>query len=457
MKESLSNTIGLIVTVSAVALAGSISGCSDSILQDKELAPFYARNPLVEEIVGKISADNIESILKKMESFESRHTLSETGSDTRGIGAARRWLLETYRSYSPRLQVFFDTHTTPEDARGRMPGGTELKNVVAVLPGTHPELSSRHIILTGHYDSINLDQVREGDTYERRDPNRPAPGVNDDISGVAVAMECARVFSKYEFPKTLIFMAVVAEEQGLLGAAAFAQKAKEEGMEIEAVLNMDMIGCSVRGGGALSRPYAVRVFSDGPIDSDSRHIARYMEMIGERYVPEQDVDLIFRRDRFGRGGDHTAFNREGFAAVRLVEANEDYSLQHSYNDTFENLDMEYLMRNARIEAATAASLALSPPAPVPGRLGRGEGYDAQLFFTPITGEDISGYVVAIRSTTAPRWERFEWVGIPETVTDRRGRESCQVLIPKLDIDDIVIGIAAVGKPGCASLIASYNR
>lgn len=443
----------------ALALVGwmAVSSGTAGTAEQEELAPWFAKDPVVEEMVGKLSSANIEKILKAMESYETRNSVSETESDTRGIGAARRWILDEFKSYSPRLNVYFDTHVIAEGESRRFPAGTELVNVVAVLPGTHPELGQKHIILCGHYDSINLDPVREGDTYELRDPNRPAPGVNDDISGVAVAMECARVFSEYEFPKSLVFIALVAEEQGLVGASLFAQKAKSEEMDIEAVLNMDMIGNSVRGGGAPSKPYTVRVFSEGPMDSPSRQVARYMEMIGERYVPEQDVDLIFRSDRFGRGGDHTAFNREGYAGIRLVEANEDYDKQHSYNDTFANLDMAYLMRNALVEAATAATLALSPSAPDPMRLGRGGGYDAAVRFMPAVGENITGYVVAIRSTTAPRWEEYRWVGIPEEVTDRRGRTYYEVVFPEKDIDELVFGVAALGGPGRPSLIAAYER
>ncbi|MFC1628229.1 M20/M25/M40 family metallo-hydrolase [Gemmatimonadota bacterium] len=444
------------VAFGLIGLSGSLQGCSGAGGQDPALQPWFATDPLVAEIVGQISRENIETILKGMESFETRHTQSESESDTRGIGGARRWLMEQVKAYSPRLEVYLDSWVSDADTPGRLPEGTELMNVTAVLPGTHPELSKQHIILSGHYDSLNLDQPLEGDTYERRDPNRPAPGVNDDISGVAVAMECARVFSQYEFPKTLVFVGFVAEEQGLVGASLLARKMKAEGKEIEAVLNMDMIGSSVRGGGAPSQPTTVRLFSDGPEDSPSRQIARFMEMIGERYVPEQDIDLIFRRDRFGRGGDHTAFNGEGFPGVRLVEANEDYNNQHSYNDTFANLDMDYLMRNARIEAVTAATLALAPSAPAPAGLGRGEGYDAQVRFMPAVGEGITGYVIALRSTTSPRWEEYRWVGIPEMVTGGR-REYMQVTFPHMDIDEIVVGVAAVGGSGRPSLISAFLR
>ncbi len=445
----------ILTLIVGLLLAGG-AGCAgpDPLSQ---LPPAYsAADPVVEDILSQISRENIETILRKLESFETRHTLSETESEVRGIGAARRWIRDQYASYSDRLKVDLVAFTLDEDSPGRLPAGTELMDVVAVLPGSDPDLGAQHIVLTGHYDTVNLDPVREGDPYDRRDPDRPAPGVDDDATGVAVAMELARVFSQYEFPKTLIFMAVAGEEEGLVGARLFAQKARAEGMEIEAVLNMDMIGNAGRGGGVETTPATVRLFSEGPEDSGSRQIARYVEMVGERYVPSMDVDLIFRRDRFGRGGDHTAFNAEGYPGVRLVEANEDYEHQHSYNDVFENVDVELVMDTARITAACAATLALAPSAPTPLRLGRGEGYDAQLTFLPPRGQGIQGYVVAIRSTTAPRWERYLWFGQAERV-ESRGREYMQIILPGQDIDDVVIGIGALGGDGRPSIIRAYQR
>ncbi len=458
------NRRGTIAAISAnlrpvpIALAGAIMLFAGGAgrHQTPQLPPGYtAKSPKVSRILHEMSIDSMAVILRRMEAFGTRNTLSDTVSEIRGIGAARRWIHRKFRSYSPRLQVFFQSETTPAEARGRLPGGTTLVNVVAVLPGTHPVLKEQHIVISGHYDSINLDPPREGDTWGQRDANRPAPGVNDDISGVATAMEMARVCSKYEFDKTFVFVAFVAEEQGLLGAALYARRAKADSQRIEAVLNMDMIGNSVRGGGAPSRPRLVRVFSEDPMDSPSRQIARYLETIGERYVPDMDIDLVCRLDRFGRGGDHTAFNREGYAGVRLVEANEDYDKQHSYDDTFAHLDPDYLIRNARIEAATAATLADAPSAPIPMRLGRGGGYDAQLQFQPSTGEVI-GYVVAVRATTAPRWERFYWVAEPEKMS-RGERSWLQVTLPHLDIDEVVLGVGALGRDGYPSLIAPYLR
>lgn len=434
-----------------------VAGCSAGAHDPYAGLPagYTAPSAKVSGLVQAMSVDSMAVILQRMEAFETRNTMSDTVSDARGIGAARRWIHRKFQSYSPRLQVYFQSETIPPDSRGRVAGGTVLTNVVAVLPGTHPVLKDKHIVMGGHYDSLNLDEPREGDPYDRRDPDRPAPGVNDDISGVATAMEMARVFSRHEFDKTLVFVAFVAEEQGLLGASLFARRAKEAGMDIEAVLNMDMIGNVVRGGGAPSQPRTVRVFSEDPMDSPSRQIARFMETIGERYVPDMDVDLMFRHDRFGRGGDHTAFNRQGFPGVRLVEANEDYDRQHSYNDTFANMDLEYFIRNARIEAATAATLADAPAAPVTMRLGRGGGYDAQLQFQPADGE-VSGYVIAVRSTTAPRWERFIWVAEPETAS-RGERSWLQVTLPHVDIDEVVLGVGALGADGHPSLIAAFLR
>ncbi|MFO7767572.1 MAG: M20/M25/M40 family metallo-hydrolase [bacterium] len=447
--RTLTLMAGLMFLVGAAA-------CSGPDPMDTLPPGYSATDPTVEEILAQISRENVAAILKKLESFETRHTLSETESDVRGIGAARRWIREEYASYSDRLEVELVPFVIDEDSPGRLPAGTELMDVVAVLPGTDPELSGRHIILTGHYDTVNLDPVREGDPYERRDPDRPAPGVDDDATGVAAAMELARVFSGYEFPKSLIFMAVAGEEEGLVGARLFAQKARSEGMEIEAVLNMDMIGNAERGGGAETTPGTVRLFSEGPQDSESRQIARYVETVGERYVPGMDVDLIFRRDRFGRGGDHTAFNAEGFPGVRLVEANEDYEHQHSYNDVFENVDMGLVMDTARIAGACAATLALAPSAPAPLRLGRGEGYDAQLLFRPAQGPEVQGYVVALRSTTAPRWERYLWFDEAERI-ERRGEAYMQITLPNQDIDDVVIGIGALGAEGRPSIIRAFKR
>ena len=262
-------------------------------------------------------------------------------------------------------------------------------------------------------------------------------------------------------------VAIAAEEVGLNGSAAYATKAKERKLDIEAVLNNDIIGSDISGNGRSANS-RLRVYSEGPDDSSSRALARYMKEIAERYVPSMTVDLVFRRDRFGRGGDHTSLNAAGFSAVRLTTASENYANQHTVNDTFANASVPYTARATRINAAVLTSLALAPRAPVVSRprtagatpqttpptprppalgLTRGKsGYDAALRWeAPKSGPEPAGYVVLIRATTSPFWEREIYVGNTTTYT-----------LPDLSIDDVVIGVQAIGKDGAPSLVAAYD-
>ena len=350
-----------------------------------------------------------------------------------------------------------------------------------MLPGTvEPD---RYVVISSHYDSIN---TRRGPGTPRTDDEGPrapqeiepvAPGVSDNASGVAAVLEMARVMSQYEFDKSIVFIAFSAEEVGLLGSQAYATEAKQEKMDIEAVLNNDIIGNDIAGNGRSANGH-VRVFSEGPEDSSSRALARYTKEIAERYVPSMTVDLIFRRDRFGRGGDHTSFNREGFAAVRLTTPSENYANQHTATDTLANASVPYATRVAKMNASVLASLALAPRPPVvmrpraPGRppgstsstatqapaqspagrpagpgLTRGKsGYDAALRWEmPKPEPDLAGYAVVIRSTTSPLWEREIYVG---NVTE--------YTIPDLSIDDVVIGVKAIDKDGNQSLVSAYD-
>jgi hypothetical protein len=286
--------------------------------------------------------------------------------------------------------------------------------------------------------------------------------------------------SQYQFDKSVVFIAFSAEEVGLLGSEAYAAKAKQEKMEIEAVLNNDIIGTDIAGNGRSANNH-VRLFSEGPEDSPSRALARYTKEIAERYFPSMTVDLIFRRDRFSRGGDHTSFNREGFAAVRLTTPSENYANQHSATDTFANASVPYATRVAKMNAAVLASLALAPKPPVVSRprtgmrpggntparpsqgaggnaqgaaarplgpgLSRGKaGYDAALRWEmPKPEPDIAGYAIVIRATTSPLWEREIYVG---NVTE--------YTLPDLSIDDVVIGVKAVDKDGNQSLVSAYD-
>ena len=324
-------------------------------------------NPIVERIAAEVSADNIASILEKLESFETRNTFSEVHSSTRGIGAARRWIHEQFRGYSPRLQVRYDSYHVKK--KGRVFRNVEIVNVVAVLPGTvKPD---EHVVVSAHYDSLNLrkEDIAPGAPpylLRERDPKKLAeayaPGVVDDGSGTAAVLELARVMSRYEFEKSIVFVAFAAEEQGLVGSNLFAARAREDKVRIEAVFNNDIIG-SVETGDSRRQEDRVRVFAGGPADSMSRQLVRYIREMGKRYLPDFRADMIFRSDRFGRGGDHTSFHQRGYAAVRFTTPMENYDNQHTPTDVLAHASASYTARVARLNAVGLASLALAPTRP----------------------------------------------------------------------------------------------
>jgi hypothetical protein len=413
-------------------------------------AGLHRAEATIAKIVSAISDQRIAEIMKKLGSFETRNTLSDPSQPSRGVGAARQWIFDQFKSYSPRLVVSFDTHPIPKGGRVWKP--VELRNVVAVLPGTSDK--DRWIIVSGHYDSVNLKIPPEMAGHPEQAAELPAPGVSDDASGVACAMECARVMSQYEFDATLVFVAFAGEEQGLVGARAMATRLKAGNQEIEAVLNNDIIGTEVAGDGQADNS-RVLLFSEDPDDSASRQLARFVRRTGERYFPEMKVDLIFRRDRFGRGGDHTAFNEAGYPGVRFTTCNENFANQHSPTDTFENASPAYAARVTRINAAAAAGLALAPRPPLtrapavelrnrPG-LTRGTGYDAVLRWSyPHAGPKPAGFVVVMRSTTAPDWEREFWAGDVREYT-----------MKDTPIDQWVFGVKAVDLAGHESPVSAY--
>jgi hypothetical protein len=418
-------------------------------------------NPAVKQIVDSVSEEHIAATLKKLESFETRNLFSEDDNPTRGIGAARRWIYDQFKSYSSRLQVRYDSYRVKQ--AGRIFRDVELHNVVAVLPGTlHPE---RHILLSAHYDSLALKKGPEtlaaGEDLQFNADNMEdkAPGVTDDGSGTAAVLELARIMSQCEFEKTIVFVAFAGEEERLIGSALYAEKAKAAGEIIDAVLNNDIIGSDVSGNGRINNG-AVSVFSEEPNDSLSRQVARYIKDIGERYMPSMRVDLIFRHDRFGRGGDHTPFNQEGYAAVRVTTPNENFANQHTTTDTFANTSVSYTTRVARINAAALASLALAPNAPVvveeitkgerkgqfTPMIARGKSrYAARLRWKNEKPEpDLGGYAVVMRATTSPYWEREIFVG---NVTEFE--------LPDVSIDTSVFGVKAVDRDGNESLVSAY--
>jgi hypothetical protein len=416
-------------------------------------------SPEIRQIVDGISEDRIARILKKLESFGTRNIYSSEDDPKQGIGAARHWLYDELRSYSPRLQVRFDSYRVRK--KGRLTEDVEIHNVVAVLPGArNPE---RQFILSGHYDSLAFkrppedQQPTDGEIHWEREPVEP--GVTDDGSGTAAVLELARVMSQHEFEKTIVFVAFAGEEYGLVGSTLYAQKARKEGKIIDGVLNNDIIGSESSGDGKINNSM-LWLFSDGPEDSGSRQLARYVKAIGERYIPSMKVDLIFRADRLGRGGDHTPFHQEGYSAVRFTSPNENYANQHTMTDTFANTSVPYTSRVIRVNAAALASLALAPKAPVvdeeiqrgprKGQLtpmiGRGKShYDAVLRWKNDNPEsDLVGYSVVLRSTTAPVWEREIFVGKVNEYT-----------LKDVSIDDVIFGVKAVDKDGNESLVSAY--
>ncbi len=407
-------------------------------------------DPRIARLLANVSEARLGEILKKLESFETRHTLSATDAPQRGVGAARQWMLEEMQRASPRLQVSFDSHQVAKQGE-RITRDTELRNVVAVLPGKSP----RRLYVTGHYDTVARALPPAGPTgasggFDWSVTDNLAPGVNDDGSGTALVMELARVFgeSGLEFDATLVFAAFAGEEQGLVGAKLHAQRAAAGKLPIEAVLNNDIVG-GAAGGDGVTDTASVRCFSEGPEDSPSRQVARAVRRIASVYLPSHRVRPIARHDRFGRGGDHTAFNQHGFAGVRFTESKENYARQHTVQDTMEGVSTAYLARNTRVNAAVLAVLGLAPPAPAvadeKGRplLDRGpSGYDARLRWRSAPGA--VAYRVFWREAWTPDWQHERTVG-----------NQTELLLENLSIDDFIFGVAAVGAGGQESLVSAY--
>jgi len=428
------------------------------LLRSQELTK-VAVDPNIAGALKDVSADRIQANIARLVKFGTRSTLSAQDPASiaagRGIGAAREWIKAEFERYAKDcggcLEVKTDSFT--KDPGDRVPKPTQITNVYAVLKGSDPE-AARHIVLvTGHYDSRNSQNDNITDD---------APGANDDASGTAVSMECARVLSKLKFPGTIIFLTVAGEEQGLYGSQHFAQMAKQQGWNLEAVLNNDIVGGN-KGLGQDST--VVRVFSEGvPIasddkqvkqirnlggesDSTSRELARYISEVGGVYDVGLKPLLIFRVDRYLRGGDHYSFNEQGFAAVRLTEYREDFTRQHQtiraesgieYGDVLKHVDFDYVAGVARLNAATLASLASAPPAPTNVKLVTAKlDNDSTLKWTASPGA--SGYEVLWRATTSPEWEHSQNVGNVMTAT------------LKVSKDNVIFGVRAIDNEGHRSL------
>jgi hypothetical protein len=452
----------------AVLLIFALDAVSNLNAEKRTYRPFQkaeAANPQIQRIVREISAANIEAIIKKLVGFHTRHTLSETESDNRGIGAARRWIKSEFERYSResggRLQVELDEFT--QEPQRRVPRPTKIVNIVATLPGKQAESKDRIYVVSGHYDSCVCAQ-------DVLDATSAAPGANDDASGTAAVMELARVMSKYEFNATLVFMAVGAEEQGLLGSTHWAEMAKQKNLNIAGMITNDIIGSSRAEDGHSDNSH-VRVFAEGipPVrelsdrlrmliqtggenDSPARELARYIKDIGEKYVHGMSVNMIYRRDRYLRGGDHLPFLERGFPAVRMTEPNEDYRHQHQkvrlengvqYGDLPEFVDFNYVAQVARINAAALASLALAPDAPKNVELEtvRLEN-DTTLRWDANREPDLAGYQIVWRETTAPFWQYKLFVGNVTRYT-----------LKGISKDNYLFAVQAVDKGGNTSVAA----
>jgi Peptidase family M28 len=438
-------------------------------------------DPVVQKIVADISRNRIEQRIRKLVSFETRHTLSQTDSDTRGIGAARRWIEAELRACSQaaggRLQVSTQEWLEPVSRRVARP--TTLVNVIATLPGDAPSSKDRLLIVSGHYDSMNSDIS---------DNVGVAPGANDDASGTAVSMELACVMAKHHFDATLVFMAVPGEEQGLLGAAHFAREARKQGLNIEAMITNDIVG-SATGDAGQRDPKRLRLFADGadPLlrmlvqgqtgqapdlaeqeatrairgqlqsiamagggaDLPTHQLGRHLKSSAERYLPGFTVQLIQRRDRYLRGGDHIPFLEQGYAAVRFTEPFENFRHQHqnvrtegatAFGDLPDFVEFDYVADVARINAIGLATLALAPPPPANVRMDTTQlSNDSTLRWTLSNDPALAGYRLVWRESDAAAWQFSQDVGLVSQIT---------VPISK---DNVLFGVQSLSKRGHASL------
>jgi hypothetical protein len=401
-----------------VLLAGVVGICSAQTT--------IVRDPEIEAMVKEVNADSLQSYVRTMVAFGTRSTVSSVVDKKRGIGAAREWVLSKFLQWGAasggRLTAFVDTSTYPADGK-RVKADINLGNTVATLKGADPN-DKRIFIISGHLDSRRTDVM---------DGVNDAPGANDDGSGSAAVMECVRVMSKHSFPATIVFVTVSGEEQGLLGSGFMAKKAKAAAWNIEAVLNNDIMGSNSSNETNITDNTRVRVFSEGlPFydldkeakqirqlglenDGKSRQLARYVKEVGERYVDNLQVVMVYRNDRFLRGGDHTPYVENGFTAVRITEMNENFNHQHQdvrmekgvqYGDLVEFMDFEYLRKNTAMNLANLANLAKSPGMPQEVKVEvRSLTNGTQLSWkAPVAGAP-KGYYILMRETTSAVWEK----------------------------------------------------
>ena len=416
------------------------------------------------DIINEVSSDRLEKDIKTLVNFGTRHTLSDTLSKSRGIGAARRWIKAEFENISKEcsgcLEVFYQkNYFTPEDGN-RIVKPVWINNVVAIQRGkTHP---NRFIIMSGDIDSRISDPTNYTDD---------SPGANDNASGMAGTLEAARVLSKYNFESSIIYVGLAGEEQGLFGGKGMAAYAQEKGWEIIGILNNDMIG-NIKGVDGVIDNRTFRIFSEpvpaneterqrnsrrfygGEVDGISRQLARYVHKTVKTYMPEMNPLMIYRLDRFGRGGHHRPFNDVGFAGIRIMEAHENYVMQHqdirtengiNYGDVIEGVDFEYAKKLTAVNSINLASLAWAPPSVEKFAIGGIVQASVKFRWEKVSDASVIGYKIYWRDTTSPTWEHSKFVGdVSETTLDG------------IVIDNFFFGIATVGKNGYESPVVFPN-
>lgn len=434
--------------VLSVALAGLLLSASAASAQ----APVQEQ-ALLHQLAGDIQPERMRADIQALVGFGTRHTMSETQSDTRGIGAARRWAQGQFEAISRDCGGCL-TVVTPSDTitGARVPTPTEVVDIVAIQRGTGDP--NRVIIISGHIDSRVTDVMNV---------TADAPGANDDASGVAAVLEAARVLSKHKFDATLVFAALSGEEQGLLGGKILADYAAAQGWRVEANLNNDIVGNS-EGQSGVRNTTRVRVFSEGTktvetaaqadrrrynggeLDSSSRNLARFIDGVADQYLANFDVEMVYRTDRYGRGGDQVEMLRHGFPAVRISEGAENYDRQHQdlrtengvvYGDTIDGVDFGYLGQVARLNIVSMAALANAPASPLGVTIEGAVKPDTTIKWQAVPGA--AGYRVWWRSTTAPQWTHSRWAG-----------SATELVLRDIVIDDFFFGVSAVSDDGYES-------
>lgn len=451
----------LLIVLLSLLMQGSITTFAQPSRSSRGTA-IRVRHQQIARIVREIDARRIEQSINKLVSFGTRNTNSEQDNPNRGIGAARDWLFSEFSKAAQqsggRMTVEKQFFNQPKAER--VPTPIVVTNVVATLRGTQPQSRDRVYVVSGHYDSM---------CGRAADGACDAPGANDDASGTAAVLEMARVMAKYEFDATIIFMAVAGEEQGLLGSTYFAEQAKKNAMDIEGMFTNDIVGNSL-GGNGVRDTRTVRVFSEGvpstetkeeadtrrgvggENDSSSRQLARFIKEAASSHVPAMNVMMVYRRDRYLRGGDHRPFLERGFTAVRFTEPNEDYTHQHQnvrtetgvqYGDLTKFVDFNYIANVSRVNAAALAMLALAPARPrnvaiVTARLTN----DTDLRWDANNEPDLAGYEIVWRETTSPVWTNSRSIGNVTSYT-----------VKGLSKDNFFFGVRALDKQGNRSQVS----